>query len=622
MSFKRQWKFILVLAIGIIGLFCQFGLKTKSLFQIGNLQFPIQAVLIDIVGIMMAISLLAEIASDFKSGRYGVDILAVIAVVSTILIGDIWAEWMILVMMTGGQTLEDYATGQADKELRSLLSNSPTIANKIVNNELVSVDVEQLKIGDHVLIKPGEQVPVDGKVVSGESSFDQSSLTGESVPVAKKTGDELMSGSINGSVAVEMAVTKKASDSEYQTIVSLVESSQAKPAKFVKMADRYAVPFTIISLVIGIAAWIHSGNPVNFAEVMVVASPCPLLIAAPVALVSGMSSMSKHHIIVKSGPTLEKLATAKTFAFDKTGTLTENQLVIDEIIPANNSSYSPETLQSYATSVEQQSSHIIANSLVNVADKNLLKPATNIKESTGQGISGIVEGHLVKVGKLDYVNPHEKAETVNATAVYISIDDEYAGYITFKDQVRPESAETIARLKRQSGAHIMMLTGDHKDVADKIGQKVGVHDIRYSLLPAEKIAAIKKVPQDQRPVVMTGDGINDAPSLSAADVGIAMGAKGASAASESADAIIMVNDLSKINDAVAISKHTMKVANIDVLTAITIVVIIELIAFTGIIPAFWGAILQEVVDMISISLALLAKTTPKNPEQTGISTTN
>ncbi|MCX0291612.1 heavy metal translocating P-type ATPase [Lactobacillus kullabergensis] len=619
MSFKRQWKFILVLAIGIVGLFCQLGLKTKSLFQIGNLQFPIQAVLIDIVGIMMAISLLAEIASDFKSGRYGVDILAVIAVVSTILIGDIWAEWMILVMMTGGQTLEDYATGQADKELRSLLSNSPTIANKIVNNELVSVDVEQLKIGDHVLIKPGEQVPVDGKVVNGESSFDQSSLTGESVPVAKKAGDELMSGSINGSVAVEMAVTKKASDSEYQTIVSLVESSQAKPAKFVKMADRYAVPFTIISLVIGIAAWIHSGNPVNFAEVMVVASPCPLLIAAPVALVSGMSSMSKHHIIVKSGPTLEKLATAKTFAFDKTGTLTENQLVIDEIIPANNSSYSPETLQSYATSVEQQSSHIIANSLVNVADKNLLKPATNIKESTGQGISGTVEGHLVKVGKLDYVKPQEKAATVNATAVYISIDDKYAGYITFKDQVRPESAETIARLKRQSGAHIMMLTGDHKDVADKIGQSVGVNDIRYGLLPAEKIAAIKNVPQEKRPVVMTGDGINDAPSLSAADVGIAMGAKGASAASESADAIIMVNDLSKINDAVAISKHTMKVANIDVLTAITIVVIIELIAFTGIIPAFWGAILQEVVDMISISLALLAKTTPKNPEQTGIS---
>ncbi|MBA1392306.1 cadmium-translocating P-type ATPase [Lactobacillus sp. XV13L] len=620
MSFiKRQWKFILVLAIGVIGLICQVGLHAPSIFHIGSLQFPVHAILIDLVGIMMALSLLSEIASDFKSGRYGVDILAVVAVVSTILIGDIWAEWMILVMMTGGETLEDYATGQADKELRSLLSNSPTIANKIVNKELVAVDVDQLQIGDHVLIKPGEQVPVDGQVVSGESSFDQSSLTGESVPVTKKSGDELMSGSINGNVAVEMAVTKKASDSEYQTIVALVQSSQAKPAKFVKMADRYAVPFTIISLLIGIGAWIHSGNPINFAEVMVVASPCPLLIAAPVALVSGMSSMSKNHIIVKSGPTLEKLATAQTFAFDKTGTLTENQLVIDEVVAAGRD-FDQERLKSYAASVEQQSTHIIANSLVHAVDKELLKPAKDIKETTGQGISGQVDGHRVKVGKLDFVSPGQTVQAVNATAIYISIDSQYTGYITFKDQVRPESAQTVARLRRQTGAHMMMLTGDHKDVAAKIGQEVGIKDIRDSLLPAEKIAAIKNVGKEKRPVVMTGDGINDAPSLTAADVGIAMGAKGASAASESADAIIMVNDLSKINDAVAISKHTMKVANVDVLTAITIVIIIELIAFTGVIPAFWGAILQEVVDMISISLALLAKTKPKNPKQTGIAT--
>ncbi|MDF7682438.1 heavy metal translocating P-type ATPase [Lactobacillus sp. ESL0679] len=618
MSLRRQWKFILVLIAGVIGLICQFVFKTKSLFQIGSLQFPIQTILIDIIGVMMAISLLMEIVNDFKTGRYGVDILAVIAVVSTILIGDQWAEWMILIMMTGGETLEDYATGQADKELRSLLSNSPSIANKIVNNKLVSVDVEQLKPGDHVLIKPGEQVPVDGKVVKGSSSFDQSSLTGESVPVAKQLGDELMSGSINGSDAVEMSVTKKASDSEYQTIVSLVKSSQAQPAKFVKMADRYAVPFTIISLVIGISAWIHSGNPVNFAEVMVVASPCPLLIAAPVALVSGMSSMSKHHIIVKSGPTLEKLATAKTFAFDKTGTLTENQLVIDAIVPSPDSDFDEKTLQSYAASVEQQSGHIIANSLVNVTNKQLIKPATNIKETTSEGISGKVENYVVKVGKLRYVAPDEKINAVNSTAVYVSIDNQYAGYITFKDQLRPESATTVARLKRQGGEHIMMLTGDHKDVADKIGKEVGVDDVRSELLPAQKIQAIKEVPQANRPVVMTGDGVNDAPSLTAADVGIAMGAKGASAASESADVVIMVNDLSKVNDAVAISKHTMKVANVDVLTAISIVIIIELIAFTGVIPAFWGAILQECVDMISISLALLAKTKPKNPKQTGL----
>ncbi|WEV39843.1 heavy metal translocating P-type ATPase [Lactobacillus sp. ESL0681] len=618
MNLKRQWKFILVLVVGVIGLICQFGFQAKSLFQIGNLQFPIQTILIDIIGIMMSISLLLEIVTDFKSGRYGVDILAVIAVVSTILIGDQWAEWMILVMMTGGQTLEDYATGQADRELRSLLDNSPSIANKIVNDNLVSVDVEQLKLNDHVLIKPGEQVPVDGKIVKGTSSFDESSLTGESVPVNKKPGDDLMSGSINGNVAVEMTVTKKASESEYQTIVALVKSSQAKPAKFVQMADRYAVPFTVISLAIGIAAWIHSGNPVNFAEVMVVASPCPLLIAAPVALVSGMSSMSKHHIIVKSGPTIEKLANAQTFAFDKTGTLTENHLVVDQIVAIEQAGYDKNTLQSYAASVEQQSNHIIANSLVDVTPKQMLKPATDIKEATGAGVSGMVENKLIKVGKLSYIDPEQKITGVNATAVYISIAGKYAGYITFTDELRPESKTTIARLKRQGGRHIMMLTGDHKDVADQIGQAVGVDDIRSELLPEQKIQAIKDVPTENRPVVMTGDGVNDAPSLTAADVGIAMGAKGASAASESADAVIMVNDLSKVNDAVAISKHTMKVANVDVLTAITIVIIIELIAFTGVIPAFFGAILQEVVDMISISLALLAKTTPKNPEQTGL----
>lgn len=332
---KRQWKFIVVLIAGVISLIFEFGLHASTLFvtPILKLQMNPQAIIIDILGIWISVLLLMEIFNDWKSGRYGVDILAVIAIVSTILINNYWAEWMILVMSTGGETLEDYATGQASKELRSLLNNTPRIANKLVNGKISEVNVEDLKIGDIVLIQPGQQVPVDGEIVKGDSSFDQSSLTGESVPVAKKPGDELMSGSVNGDAAVQMKVTKAAKDSEYQSIVALVKSAQAQPAKFVKMADRYAVPFTIISLIIGGVAWAVSGDATRFAEVMVVASPCPLLIAAPVALVSGMSSMSAHHIIVKSGPTLEKLARAKTFAFDKTGTLTENQLVIDQIIP-------------------------------------------------------------------------------------------------------------------------------------------------------------------------------------------------------------------------------------------------------------------------------------------------
>ena len=574
--------------------------------------------------------MLREMIHTLESGRWGVDILAIIAVVSTMIVGDYWAAWMILIMLTGGDSLEDYATSQADKELRSLLQNSPRIADKLVNGKIEEVKVDDLKIGDIVLIKPGSQVPVDGEIIKGNSSFDQSSLTGESVPVDKKIGDNLMSGSINGDAAVEMKVTKAAKDSEYQSIVALVKSSEAKPAKFVKMADRYAVPFTIISLIIGIAAMITSavtnpalgwqGHFLRFAQVMVVASPCPLLIAAPVAMVSGMSSMSRSHIIVKSGTTLEKLSRTLTFAFDKTGTLTENQLVIDQVILAKDSSISKEELQSLAASVEQQSSHVIATSLVKSTDKNLIKPVTNLKEATAKGVSGEVDGKLVKVGKLSYVDPDQEKITVNSTAVFVSIDNKFAGYITFQDQMRENTPETISRLRRQGIKQIMMLTGDRRAVADKVAKEAGIKEseVHADLLPAQKIQAIRDVKPDLRPVAMVGDGVNDAPSLMAADVGIAMGAKGATAASESADAVIMVNDISKVNDAVAISKHTMKVAHVDIITAICIVILIELIAFTGIIPAFWGAILQEVVDLITILLALLAKTKPTNPKQTGI----
>lgn len=243
-----------------------------------------------------------------------------------------------------------------------------------------------------------------------------------------------------------------------------------------------------------------------------------------------------------------------------------------------------------------------------------------MKEATAKGVSGEVDGKLVKVGKLSYVDPDQEKITINSTAVFVSIDNKFAGYITFQDQMRENTPETISRLRRQGIKQIMMLTGDRRAVADKVAKEAGIKEseVHADLLPAQKIQAIRDVKPDLRPVAMVGDGVNDAPSLMAADVGIAMGAKGATAASESADAVIMVNDISKVNDAVAISKHTMKVAHVDIITAICIVILIELIAFTGIIPAFWGAILQEVVDLITILLALLAKTKPTNPKQTGI----
>lgn len=526
---RHQWKFFTILGIGVIAAILDFLCGAP---KIGT--WPISGILIDIFGIFMAITMLREMIHTLESGRWGVDILAIIAVVSTMIVGDYWAAWMILIMLTGGDSLEDYATSQADKELRSLLQNSPRIADKLVNGKIEEVKVDDLKIGDTVLIKPGSQVPVDGEIIKGNSSFDQSSLTGESVPVDKKVGDDLMSGSINGDAAVEMKVTKAAKDSEYQSIVALVKSSEAKPAKFVKMADRYAVPFTIISLIIGIAAMITSavtnpalgwqGHFLRFAQVMVVASPCPLLIAAPVAMVSGMSSMSRSHIIVKSGTTLEKLSRTLTFAFDKTGTLTENQLVIDQVVLAKDSSISKEKLQGLAASVEQQSSHVIATSLVKSTDKNLIKPVTNLKEATAKGVSGEVDGKLVKVGKLSYVDPDQEKITVNSTAVFVSIDNKFAGYITFQDQIRKNTPETIARLRRQGIKQIMMLTGDRRSVADKVATEAGIREseVHADLLPAQKIQAIRDVKPNLRPVAMVGDGVNDAPSLMAADVGIAM----------------------------------------------------------------------------------------------------
>lgn len=609
---KKQWKFLVVIAVGIISAICSFVIGQPNIYNI-----PISEILIEIVGTFTAITMAIEMLRDIRRGRWGIDVLAIIAIISTMLIRDYWATWMILLMFTGGESLEEYATSQADKELRSLLDKNPKTANKLVERKLIKTKVDDLKIGDTIVIKPAEQVPVDGKIIKGISAFDQSSLTGESLPVNKKTGDDLMSGAINGDQAVEITVTKLAKNSEYQTIVALVKAAETQPAKFVKMADRYAVPFTIISLIIGfIALAIGNWNFTRFAEVMVVASPCPLLIAAPVALVSGMNSMSQHHIIIKSGTTLEKLAQAKTFAFDKTGTLTQNKLKVNEVIAAKG--FSKLEVQALAASVEQQSTHIIATSLVESTPKKAIHPVTHIKETTAQGVSGVVDGKTIKVGKINFVVSNHPKVIVNDTAVYVSINGQYAGYLTFKDQIRPETPTTIIRLRRQGAKKIMMLTGDHQSVAEKIGNAAGVTDIKYNLLPKEKIQAIKNVPSSLRPVVMTGDGVNDAPSLTAADVGIAMGAQGATAASESADAVIMVNDLSKINDAVAISKHTIKVANVDVLTAISIVIVLEIIAATGIIPAFIGAILQEIVDLITISLALLAKTEPKNPKHTGL----
>lgn len=590
-------KFMSTLLVAVVALLAEF------VFHQPKIAFW----LIVVVGGMTTISMFIGMIKTLKSGKYGVDILAITAIIATLLVGEYWASLMILIMLTGGDSLEDYASRQASRELRSLLDNSPQIAHRVVDNQVEDIPVDQVEIDDLILVKPSEIVPVDGIIVEGETMVDESSLTGESKPVEKKVDDTLMSGTINGDAAIRFKVTKRAIDSQYQSLVKLVRESEAKPAHFVRLADRYAVPFTLTAYFIGGVAWFVSKDPVRFAEVLVVASPCPLILAAPVALVAGMSRSSRNGIVVKTGTTIEKLAKAKSIAFDKTGTLTEGKLFVDAIHVAKDS-YSEEQLLQYAISAEQESNHILARSLVEYGKSHKvdLFAVKNLEEVTGQGIEATVNDQSVHVGKAKFAGTTNEV-SVDQTVVYIAINKEYAGYITFKDTVRPESKATIQQLNELGIHQTVMLTGDHQSIAEQIGRQVGISDIHANCLPEEKIEVLKKLEQTSRPVIMVGDGVNDVLALTVADVGIAMGATGSTAASESADAVILKDDLTRVAEAVRLSKDTMRIARQSVLIGLLICVVLMLIASTGVIPALIGAVLQEVVDTVSILSALRAR---------------
>ena len=588
---SNKQKLGLILVIALIALVLQFGFHYPLLAQI----------IVTIAGALVALTMFIGMIKTLRSGKYGVDLLAILAVVATLSVSEYWAAMVILVMLTGGDALEDYAAKKANTELKALLDNSPRRAHVVSPTGTTDVAVDDVKVGQHVVVKPGELVPVDGVVITGHSDFDESSLTGEARPVAKTVGSPVMSGALNGDEAVTIKVTKLAKDSQYQQLVKLVKEAESTPAHFVRLADRYAVPFTIAAVAISLVAWGISQDPRRFAEVLVVASPCPLILAAPVAMVSGMSRASRNGVVVKTGSVLEKLAGAKTGAFDKTGTITNGHLTVARVLPA--AEVTTERLLHLAASAEQDSSHILARSLIKYtsAKQISLAPVANLSEVTGRGITATIEDHQVKVGKLSFVAPQ------SAQAIYVSVDGQYYGAISFTDHVRPEAAATVARLKHLGVTNLMMLTGDQRAIAQQVAKKVGITAVKADLLPEDKIAALKAVPDDRHPLFMVGDGVNDAPSLATADVGIAMGANGSTAASETADVVILKDDLAKVAKAVAISKDTLRIAKQAVLIGIAICTALMLIASLGVIPAFIGAMLQEVIDTVSILWALKAR---------------
>ncbi|MGB3414765.1 MAG: heavy metal translocating P-type ATPase, partial [Microbacteriaceae bacterium] len=562
-----------------------------------------------------AITVLWEMVKELLAKNFGLDVLALTAIIATLIVGEYWASIVIVLMLTGGEALEDYAANRSKRELNALLDRVPQIAHRLVGSgdETEDIAVENIQIGDRLLVRPAEVIPVDGALLSRFAVVDESSLTGESLPKELGPEDAILSGSVNGSAAFTMRASASSADSQYQTIVRLVREASESKSPMVRLADRYALPFTLFAYAIAALAWWVSGDPVRIAEVLVVATPCPLIIAAPVAFMAGMGRSAKAGIVVKNAGTLELLARAKTVAFDKTGTLSYGEPELVDIRP--NTGFQLEELLQLVASAEQYSSHVLASSIIRGAkDRNItLLSAESAEELATNGVHAMLpwQGKIARVvvGKpafvAEQVGGFDRAVLESGElAVYVGLDGHYAGAIILRDRLRSEAPATLEQLKAQGIQHLMMLTGDVRGTAEVIGRQLGIEDIQAELLPEDKVNLVQAA--QPKPVIMVGDGVNDAPVLAAADVGIAMGAKGSTAASESADLVILLDDISRVATAHNIGQRTVRIALESIWIGIILSVALMIVAAFGLMDAVVGAAMQEVVDLVSILNALRA----------------
>lgn len=597
---KHYWQFSLAFVALIAALILQFtGSPTIAHWILG------------VVSLFLTFPLLWSMWDDIRNGSYGIDILAATAIVTSVVLHQYWAAIIVVLMLTGGEALEDYAERRAKSELDALLERAPQLAHILHNRKIVDVKVSTVRVGDKLEVRPGELVPVDAEILDGTANLDESSLTGESLPQLKTTGEQILSGSINQDGVLTVRAVRSAAGSQYQQIIKLVRAAQDSQAPFVRLADRYSIPFTIAAYAIAGAVWIVSGQAIRFLEVIVVATPCPLLLAAPIALISGMSRASKYGIIVKTGSALERLAQAKTIAFDKTGTLTVGRPVVDTITTFG--SFTKNDVLGYAAGLEQGSNHVLAGAIVAAAQKRKVRyaKAKHVQESAGHGLRATVKSQPVLVGHFAFMEQNGvemptafKQTTIKQTAAFVATHGKLAGVITFKDELRPETSKTLEQLKKLGLGDTLMLTGDNEPAAKAIARSLHITNYIAGALPGDKLRAIEKV--ENRPVIFVGDGVNDAPVLTAADVGIALGARGSTAASESADLVILQDDLSHVAQAVAIARRTFKIARQSILVGIGLSLILMLVFATGRFSPIIGALVQEVVDVVVIFNALRA----------------
>lgn len=601
LKFLRQYKLFSIALLAVIaGLALEITRqRTAAHWLLGS------------VAIIELLPLLWAMWQDLQSGSYGIDILAATAIVTSVILGQYWAAIVVVLMLTGGEALENFAEHRAKSELDALLQHAPRKAHVLRKGKTFDVAVSELHAGDKIIIKAGELVPVDALIIEGAASFDESSLTGESLPQAKQVKDSLLSGSINLDGVVTARATATADDSQYQQIINLVKSAAASKAPFVRLADRYSLPFTFLSFALAGGVWVVSGQAIRFLEVIVVATPCPLLLAAPIALISGMSRASRYGIIVRSGSALERLAEVQTMAFDKTGTLTSGVLEVDAVTVFG--TQTKDSVLALAASLEQNSNHVLAAAIVTAAQTKGLKfaKAKHVREVAGRGLIAMVKGQEVLVGRFSLLSEHRvqvpakfKQASIKQTAAYVAVDGVLGGVITLKDEVREESSATIERLRQSGIREFIMVTGDNQAAAQVIAKKLGISHVHADALPADKLQILDEA--KHRPLAFVGDGVNDAPILTAADLGIALGARGSTAASESADVVIMLDDLGRVAVATTIAKRTFQIARQSILVGIGLSLLLMVIFATGKFPPLAGAIVQEVVDVVVIVNALRA----------------
>ncbi len=570
-------------------------------------------------------SLLTEIAISLGKKEFGLDLIAALAMGGALLLGEYLTGSIVALMYTGGQALEDFAQRRARRELTALLNRVPRTAARYVDGQLQEVSIEELNPGDRILIRRGEVVPVDGNVIGGMAVLDESALTGEAMPIRRRSGEPVTSGTTNAGDAFEIVASSAASDSTYAAIVRLVAAAKAAKAPIVRLADRYALVFLAVTLLLAGGAWAMSGEPVRALAVLVIATPCPLILAVPVAIIAGVSRCAGKGVLVKGGGALEVLARIKTVILDKTGTITDGRARLIEV-KTRTDLEALEVLR-LAASLDQGSHHVIARALVAAARERGLKlvAPSGSREAAGSGVTGNIDGHEIAVGGWDFI-PEMIDETAfsrdirewirrdGVVSVLTAIDGVLAGAFLLADEVRPEVGSVLRQLREAGVERIVLATGDRTELAESLQSFLGLDSVAADLKPEDK-TRIVEAERSSGPVMMVGDGVNDAPALAAADVGVAMGARGAAASSEAADVVILVDRLDRLVSAFRIAHRSRAIALQSVYMGMALSAAGMIAAAFGYLTPVQGALLQEAIDVVAILNAVNAAVNfPKSAE--------